>query len=149
MWVYEPDTRTFIKPALVDMWESMRSFFVSIVVAGFLGFQWYQKRKDRTKETRLDHYIRGVIDIERQQMTLDTEKKGNDMEKLQSLQDQLTNLRQDCFKDFSGHQLQEEPGTDCFLELCASLSEKLNAKMTRLRLGGEIANLARAIEEKK
>jgi hypothetical protein len=25
----------------------------------------------------------------------------------------------------------------------------LNAKMTRLRLGGEIANLARAIEEKK
>jgi hypothetical protein len=148
-WVYEPDTRTFIKPALVDMWESMRSFFVSIVVAGFLGFQWYQKRKDRTKETRLDHYIRGVIDIERQQMTLDTEKKGNDMEKLQSLQDQLTNLRQDCFKDFSGHQLQEEPGTDCFLELCASLSEKLNAKMTRLRLGGEIANLARAIEEKK
>ena len=148
-WVYDPDTRTFIKPALVDMWESMRSFFVSIVVAGFLGFQWYQKRKNRTKETRLDHYIRGVIDIERQQMTLDTEKKGNDMEKLQSLQDQLTNLRQDCFKDFSGHQLQEEPGTDCFLELCASLSEKLNAKMTRLRLGGEIANLARAIEEKK
>ena len=148
-WVYEPDTRTFIKPALVDMWESMRSFFVSIIVAGFLGFRWYQKRKDRTKETRLDHYIRGVIDIERQQMTLDTEKKGNDMEKLQSLQDQLTNLRQDCFKDFSGHQLQEEPGTDCFLELCASLSEKLNAKMTRLRLGGEIANLARAIEEKK
>jgi hypothetical protein len=123
--------------------------FVSIVVAGFLGFRWYQKRKDRTKETRLDHYIRGVIDIERQQMTLDTEKKGNDMEKLQSLQDQLTNLRQDCFKDFSGHQLQEEPGTECFLELCASLSEKLNAKMTRIRLGGEIANLARAIEEKK
>ena len=149
MWVYEPDTRTFIKPALVDMWESMRSFFVSFIVAGFFGFQWYQKRKDRTKETRLDYYIRGVIEIERQQMTLDTEKKGDDMEKLQSLQDQLTNLRQDCFKDFSGHQLQEEPGTDCFLELCASLSEKLNAKMTRLRLGGEIANLARAIEEKK
>jgi len=90
-----------------------------------------------------------VIDIERQQMTLDTEKKGNDMEKLQILQDQLTNLRQDCFKDFSGHQLQDEPGTDCFLELCASLSEKLNAKMTRVRLGGEIANLAKAIEEKK
>ena len=149
MWVYEPDTRTFIKPALVDMWESMRSFFVSIIVAGFLGFQWYQKRKDRTKETRLDYYILGVIEIERQQMTLDTEKKSNDMEKLQRLQDQLTNLRQDCFKDFSGHQLQEEPGTECFLELCASLSEKLNAKMTRLRLGGEIANLARAIEEKK
>jgi hypothetical protein len=41
------------------------------------------------------------------------------------------------------------PGNECLLELCASLSEKLNAKMTRLRLVGEIANLARAIEKKK
>jgi TRAP transporter TAXI family solute receptor len=147
-WVYEPDTRTFIRPEIVDMWESMRSFFVSFIVAGFFGFQWYQKRKDRTKETRLDYFIRGVIEIERQQMTLDTEKKGDDMEKLQRLQDELTNLRQECFKDFSGNQLQEESGTDCFLKLCASLSEKLNAKMTRLRLGGEIARLAKAIENR-
>ena len=35
------------------------------------------------------------------------------------------------------------------MEMSTSLSEKLNAKMTRVRLGGEIANLARAIEEKK
>ncbi len=148
-WIYEPETRTFLKPEIVDMWESMRSFFVSIIVAGFVGFQWYRKRIDRTKESRLDYYIREVIKIERQQMTLDMKQKGNDMEKLQKLQDELTNLRQECFKDFSGHQLQEEPGTDCFLKLCASLSEKLNAKMTRLRLGGEIARLAKAIEESK
>jgi len=44
--------------------------------------------------------------------------------------------------------LQDDQGTDCFLELCASMSEKLNAKMTRLRLGGEIARLADAIEKK-
>ena len=106
-------------------------------------------KKDRPKEGRLDYYIREVIKIERQQMSLDMEQKGNDMEKLQRLQDDLTNLRQECFKDFSGHQLQEEPGTDCFLKLCASLSEKLNSKMTRLRLGGEIARLAKAIEENK
>ena len=148
-WVYEPGSRTLLKPELVDMWESMRSFFVSILVAAFFGYQWYRKKKDRTKEGRLDYYIRKVIEIERQQMTLDTEKKANDMEKLQRLQDELTNLRQDCFKDFSGHQLQDEPCTDCFLKLCASLSEKLNAKMTRLRLGGEIARLAKAIEENK
>ena len=66
-----------------------------------------------------------------------------------ALQDQLTDLRQECFKDFSGYNLQEEPGTDCFLELCASLSEKLNSKMTRLRLGIEIQRLAKAIESEK
>ena len=148
-WVYEPKSRTLLKPEIVDMWESMRSFFVSILVAGFVGYQWYRKKKDRTKEGRLDYYIREVIKIERQQMSLDMEQKGNDMEKLQRLQDDLTNLRQECFKDFSGHQLQEEPGTDCFLKLCASLSEKLNAKMTRLRLGGEIARLTKAIENRE
>jgi len=148
-WVYEPGSRTLLKPELVDMWESMRSFFVSIIVAAFFGYQWYRKKKDRTKEGRLDYYVRKVIEIERQQMTLDTEKKGNDMEKLQGLQDELTNLRQECFKDFSGHQLQDEPGTDCFLKLCASLSEKLNAKMTRVRLGGEIARLAEVIGKKQ
>jgi hypothetical protein len=41
------------------------------------------------------------------------------------------------------------PGTECLLELCASLSEKLNAKMTRFRLSGEIANLASEIEDEK
>ena len=148
-WVYEPGSRTLLKPELVDMWESMRSFFVSIIVAAFFGYQWYRKKKDRTKEGRLDYYVRKVIEIERQQMTLDTEKKGNDMEKLQGLQDELTNLRQECFKDFYGHQLQDEPGTDCFLKLCASLSEKLNAKMTRVRLGGEIARLAEVIGKKQ
>ena len=45
--------------------------------------------------------------------------------------------------------MQEEPGTDCFLKLCASLSEKLNAKMTRVRLGGEIARLAEVIGKKQ
>ncbi|MBC8244904.1 MAG: TAXI family TRAP transporter solute-binding subunit [Verrucomicrobia bacterium] len=148
-WVYDPESRTLLKPEIVDMWESMRSFFVSIIVAGFFGYQWYRKKKDRTKEGRLDYYIREVIKIEQQQMMLDTEQKGNDMKKLQRLQDDLTNLRQECFKDFSGHQLQEEPGTDCFLKLCASLSEKLNAKMTRIRLGGEIARLADSIGKSK
>ena len=82
-------------------------------------------------------------------MSLDAGGGIEDLDKLQSLQDQLTELRQECFKDFSGHNLQDEPGTDCFLELCASLSEKLNSKMTRLRLTGEIQRLAKAIEDEK
>jgi hypothetical protein len=33
----------------------------------------------------------------------------------------------------------------CFHKLCASLSEKLNAKMTHQRLGDEISRLAHSI----
>ncbi|MED5453669.1 MAG: hypothetical protein VX961_03980, partial [Verrucomicrobiota bacterium] len=69
-----------------------------------------------------------------------------DLIKLQKLQDQLTELRQECFKDFSSHKLQEEPGTNCFIQLCASLSAKLNSKMTRLRFGAEIQRIAKAVE---
>ncbi len=145
-WVYDPETRTILDPDLVDMWENMRSFIVSFLAAGFFGYQWFRKKQERLKENKIDEYVRRVINIERQQMNLDAGGGIEDLEKLQLLQDQLTELRQECFKDFSGHKLQDEPGTDCFLELCASLSEKLNSKMTRIRIGGDLQRLAKAIE---
>ena len=148
-WVYEPESRTLLDPDIVDMWENMRSFIVSFLAAGFFGYQWFLKRQERLKDNKIDEYVRRVIDIERQQMNLDAGGGIEDLDKLQVLQDQLTELRQECFKDFSGHNIQDESGTDCFLELCASLSEKLNSKMTRLRLGGDIQRLAKAIEGEK
>ena len=148
-WAYDPETRTILDPDIIEMWENMRSFIVSLLAAGFFGYQWFRKRQERLKDNKIDEYVRRVIDIERQQMNLDAGGGSEDLDKLQVLQDQLTELRQECFKDFSGHNIQDEPGTDCFLELCASLSEKLNSKMTRLRLGGDIQRLAKAIEGEK
>jgi len=146
--VYNPESKNLLSADFVEKWEGLRSFFVSLIVAGFFGYKWYQKKKDRMKDHKLDHYIRTVMEIERQQMSIEAEKPEEALKKLQSLLDQVTNLRQECFEDFSVHRLQDDQGTDCFLELCASMSDKLNAKMTRLRLGGEIARLADAIEKK-
>jgi TRAP transporter TAXI family solute receptor len=148
-WAYDPETRTILDPDIIEMWENMRSFIVSLLAAGFFGYQWFRKRQERLKDNKIDEYVRRVIDIERQQMNLDAGGGIEDLDKLQLLQDQLTELRQECFKNFSGHNIQDESGTDCFLELCASLSEKLNSKMTRLRLGGDIQRLAKAIEGEK
>jgi len=146
--VYNPESKNLLSADFVEKWEGLRSFFVSLIVAGFFGYKWYQKKKDRMKDHKLDHYIRTVMEIERQQMSIEAEKPEEALKKLQSLLDRVTNLRQECFEDFSVHRLQDDQGTDCFLELCASMSEKLNAKMTRLRLGGEIARLADAVEKK-
>jgi hypothetical protein len=145
-WVYEPASKNLLSTDFVEKWEGMRSFFVSLIVAGFFGYRWYHKKKDRMKDHKLDHYIHTVMEIEQQQMSLEAEKPEEAMEKLQSLLVRVTNLRQECFEDFSVHRLQDDQGTDCFLELCASVSEKLNAKMTRIKLGSEIARLAKAIE---
>ena len=145
-WVYEPETRTFFRPEIVEMWENLRSFIVSVFVALFFGYNWLRKRQERLKENKIDDYVRQVLDIERKQMSLDAGDNEKDLIKLQKLQDQLTELRQECFKDFSSHKLQEEPGTNCFIQLCASLSAKLNSKMTRLRFGAEIQRIAKAVE---
>ena len=146
--VFNPESKNLLSADFVEKWEGLRSFFVSLIVAGFFGYKWYQKKKDRMKDHKLDHYIRTVMEIERQQMSIEAEKPEEALIELQSLLDRVTNLRQECFEDFSVHRLQDDQGTDCFLELCASMSEKLNAKMTRLRLGGEIARLADAVEKK-
>ena len=147
--VYEPETRSFFRPEIVEMWENLRSFIVSVCVALFFGYKWFRKRKDRLKDNKIDDYVRRVLEIERQQMHFDIGGSIDDLPKLQDLENRLTKLREECFSDFSGYDLQDEPGTDCFLELCASLSEKINAKMSRFKLGGEIQRLVKVIESEK
>ena len=148
-WVYEPETRTFFDPDIVEMWENLRSFIVSVFVALFFGYNWFRKRRERFKDNKIDDYVHRVLEIERQQMHLEVGGGIDDLPKLQDLENKLTELREECFRDFSGHDLQDEPGTDCFLELCASLSEKLNAKMSRFRLSGEIQRLTEAVQTQR
>ena len=147
--VYEPETRSFFRPEIVEMWENLRSFIVSVCVALFFGYKWFRKRQDRLKDNKIDDYVRRVLEIERQLMHFDIGGSIDDLPKLQDLENRLTKLREECFSDFSGYDLQDEPGTDCFLELCASLSEKINAKMSRSKLGGEIQRLVNVIESEK
>ena len=147
--VYEPETRSFFRPDIVEMWENLRSFIVSVCVALFFGYKWFRKRQDRLKDNKIDDYVRRVLEIERQLMHFDIGGSIDDLPKLQDLENRLTKLREECFSDFSGYDLQDEPGTDCFLELCASLSEKINAKMSRSILGGEIQRLVKVIESEK
>ena len=147
--VYEPETRSFFRPDIVEMWENLRSFIVSVCVALFFGYKWFRKRQDRLKDNKIDDYVRRVLEIERQLMHFDIGGSTDDLPKLQDLENRLTKLREECFSDFSGYDLQDEPGTDCFLELCASLSEKINAKMSRSKLGGEIQRLVKVIESEK
>jgi len=127
----------------------LRSFIVSVCVALFFGYKWFRKRQDRLKDNKIDDYVRRVLEIERQLMHFDIGGSIDDLPKLQDLENRLTKLREECFSDFSGYDLQDEPGTDCFLELCASLSEKINAKMSRFKLGGEIQRLVKVIESEK
>ena len=52
-------------------------------------------------------------------------------------------------KEFTAHQLNEDRGPDCFAGMCHALSEKINAKISRLRLDKKFDELKELLEAQK
>ncbi len=69
------------------------------------------------------------------------------MEPLQKLLDEVTELRQDALGKLSVHELNEDRGAACFVDMCHELSQKINAKLTRQSMRRQIARLADAISQ--
>jgi uncharacterized protein len=139
--VYDPELRPLLNPDFVEATEGMRSFVVSILIAGFLAFRWYQKRSERRQEHRLDKYIQALLDIERRQIALDQHEGYADIGPLQDLLDEVTTLRREALRKLTAHELKEDRAADCFLEMCHSVSDKINAKLSRQRLDKRFAEL--------
>lgn len=146
--VYQPGLRPVLNSDFVEAMEGMRSFIVSLIIAGFLLVRWWSKRKMRAEEHQLDGYIRSLLAIERAQLDLDDnpDKTQSDLDShsagLQKLLDDVTHLRQEALSEFTAHKLNEDRATDAFLEMCHALSDKINAKLTRLRLESGFRKLA-------
>ena len=67
------------------------------------------------------------------------------LDALQKMLDDVTFLRRDALSEFSAHELKEDRATDCFLEMCHSLSDKINAKLSRQRLDQRMNELVAAV----
>ena len=132
--VYTPELKPLLNPDFVEGTEGLRSFVVSILIAGWLLARWLRDRRLRAHEHRLDRYIRSLLDIERRQLGLDEDEVQDDTEPLQRLLDEVTQLRQEVLHEFSAHELNEDPSAVCFVQMCHALSDKVNAKLTRQRL---------------
>ena len=132
--VYDPELKPFLDPEFADSTESLRSFIVSVLIAGFLLWRWLRERAKRSKEHRLDRYIREVLKIEKQQIAFDQIPGKDDSKALQTLLDEVTYLRQSAMREFTAHELSEDRAIDCFIEMCHALSDKINAKITRQRM---------------
>ena len=142
---YEPQLKPLLFTDFVESTEGMRSFAVSVLIAVFFGVRWLSQRRLKKKEHKLDPFIRKLREIGRQQVSLDASSGADDLESLQKLLDEVTFLREKGLGQFSAHELNEEPGVDCFLEMCRDLSSKINAKISRQRLDQRFAELADAI----
>jgi len=88
------------------------------------------------------------MDIEQRQVTLDDDAKGNDVEELQKMLDEVTSLQQEGLRNFTAHELKADRGPQCFIEMCHALSAKINSKLSRQQTNRLIQELVRAIEGK-
>ena len=104
-----------------------------MVIAAVFGLRWLIRRRIRRKEHKLDRFIQSLFDIEQRQAPLDRVPKPVHIEDLQKLLAEVTALRQEALREFTAHELSEDRGTDCFLEMCHALSNKINAKLSRQR----------------
>ncbi len=143
--VYDPD----FDVQIFEGWEALYSLVVSVVIAIFVGGRWFCRRTVRRKEHRFDRYVRLLLDIERRQLTLDDSADADDVESLQKLLDEVTFLRQKALQEFSVHELGEDPGADCFINMCHALSNKVNAKLSRQRLDKRMDELTELLNHNR
>lgn len=144
--VYEPELKPLVNPEFVESTENIRSFIVSILIFLFFAGQWLKRKMEQRKEHRLDQYIRSLVDIERRQMELGRKQEGDDLDKLYKLLDEVTKLKQNALREFSAHQLKEDQGIDCFIEMCFALSQKINSKISLQRLDQNFTRLLDRID---
>ena len=86
-----------------------------------------------------------LLEIEREQIELaEGAMDMADCDVLEGLLDEVTHLRSDAMQSFSANDLMQDTGTECFIMLSNSISEKINAKLTRMRLGHELLSLRKA-----
>ena len=139
---YDPEIKPLLNPDFVDSTESLRSFFVSILIALYLIVRWFRGRSRLKQEHHLDKYLRRLLEIEQEQVELDESgTNGDEVMVLEDLLDEVTKLRREALFSFSANEFRDDSGAECFLLLSNSLSEKINAKLTRQKLCSQIADL--------
>ena len=139
---FNPGIRPLLNPDFVEATEGMRSFVVSVLIAVYLLVRWWRDRREKANEHRLDRYIRDLLDIEERQLAMDgPDAKLEDINGLQDMLDEVTQLRKSALQDFSAHELNDDRAADCFLEMCHALSDKINAKLSRLRIDKQFHEL--------
>lgn len=138
---FEPELKPILSADFVEATEGLRSFVVSMLVAGWLVWRWLRESRIRQQEHRLDRFIRHLLDIERRQMDLDQSASGGDAVRLNELLDEVTTLRQEALGTLTSHELHDDPAAGVFIEMCHALSDKINAKLNRQRLDAQFQAL--------
>ncbi|TWT62660.1 TAXI family TRAP transporter solute-binding subunit [Rubinisphaera italica] len=145
--IYEPQLKPLLNVDFVEATEGIRSFVVSLLIAAFFLVKWIRDYRNRSQEHKLDHYIKKLLVIEHDQKFLDQNDQTDDRKRLQDMLDDVTDLRQQAMKEFTAHEINSDQAIACFVSMCHSLSDKINAKISRQRLDARLKQFASQIEK--
>ena len=142
---FDPELKPWLPPDFVEATEGLRSFVVSILIAAYLAIRWFKQHRLRRSEHQLDSFLRLLLQIELRQMDLDEGVGMSDIEQLQRLLDEVTELRQEALGSLSAHELSDDSSAAVFIQMCHALSDKINAKLSRQRIDVRLAELIETI----
>ncbi len=146
-----PGARGFYDPNFdIHIFESLDAIYslvASVLIAVFLLVRALIRRQARNKEHQLDRHMKTLLEIERRQISLDSNLDKNDAETLQKLLDEVTYLRQVALRELAAHELNEDRAIDTFIQMCHALSSKISAKLSRQRLDQGFNQLTEAVKQ--
>ena len=128
-------------------YEALYSLIASFAIGAFSSGRWILRWRERRQAHRLDRWIQDLLDIELRQLKLDSGPDDQHESQLQDLLDEVTTLRMQALSRFSAHELKEDPSGQYFIEMCHSLSNKINAKVSRQRTDTRFDELIAALKD--
>jgi TRAP-type uncharacterized transport system substrate-binding protein len=129
-----------------EAWDAIYSLIASLVIATFFSVRWFYRRRERKREHRLDRWIQSLLDIEQRQLELDTGSGMHHEAELQALLEEISHLRTHVLGKFSAHELKEDPSGQYFVEMTHSLTNKINAKLSRQRMDARFDDLIQVVK---
>lgn len=130
--VYDPGLKPLVDPDFMEFTENFRSFGVSLLIGGFLVYQWYKRSRDRRIDHRLDEYFAELLAIDGS--TWEVVDDTHHAEKLQESLLRVIALRNEALGEFSAKDFEEDTAADSFLHLCDSVADGFRSHLARLQM---------------
>ncbi len=136
---YNPELRPLLPADFMAVLEHLRSFVFSIAVSMYVVYQWFRRKK----EHKLDKYVKEVLAIEQEarcltaegtRIIVDREPCKKPEEGLLELLERTDCLKHQALQSFTVQEINQELAISCFIRMCDNLADKINTRISRLKL---------------
>ncbi|MDP7014195.1 MAG: TAXI family TRAP transporter solute-binding subunit [Pirellulaceae bacterium] len=142
---FDPKLKPLVDPDFMEATENLRSFGVSLLIAGFLAYQWYRRSVERRKDHLLDEYFDELLKIDRRTLEISADDEQG-AKRLRETLERVIGLRNEALSEFSAKDFDEDSAADSFLHLCETVAAGIRSQLLRWQLRRSIEELSDQIK---